>query len=206
MKLKTEIAIHQTLQHPHIARFLAAWDDATNVYILLELCAGPTLADVVKSQGRLSESTAVRYMYQILDALQYLHASRCVRRVHRATNTIEEDSPGSRASSHYMPLRSAPLLAHLPPRRPCRRWPTLAHPHPTVPLPFLRPRVIHRDLKLSNLFTDAEGNIKVGDFGLACQLQYDGERKNTICGTPNYIAPEILTGGQGHSYEVRAGR
>jgi polo-like kinase 1 len=36
--------------------------------------------------------------------------------------------------------------------------------------------------------------IKLGDFGLATKLEYEGERKNTICGTPNYIAPEILEG------------
>lgn len=36
--------------------------------------------------------------------------------------------------------------------------------------------------------------IKVGDFGLATKLEFDGERKRTVCGTPNYIAPEILEG------------
>lgn len=44
--------------------------------------------------------------------------------------------------------------------------------------------------------------IKIGDFGLAAKLEFDGERKRTICGTPNYIAPEVLEGKQGHSYEV----
>mmetsp|Transcript_22543 Transcript_22543/g.52483 ORF Transcript_22543/g.52483 Transcript_22543/m.52483 type:complete len:916 (-) Transcript_22543:164-2911(-) len=63
-------------------------------------------------------------------------------------------------------------------------------------------KVIHRDLKLGNLFLDANMHLKVGDFGLAAQLEHDGERKRTICGTPNYIAPEILEGKHGHSYEV----
>lgn len=43
--------------------------------------------------------------------------------------------------------------------------------------------------------------IKLGDFGLASRLEYNEEKKKTICGTPNYIAPEILEG-KGHSYEV----
>ena len=63
-------------------------------------------------------------------------------------------------------------------------------------------RVIHRDLKLGNLFISEKMEIKVGDFGLATKLEFDGERKRTVCGTPNYIAPEILEGKAGHSYEV----
>ena len=63
-------------------------------------------------------------------------------------------------------------------------------------------RILHRDLKLGNLFLDHNMRIKIGDFGLAAQLENDGERRRTICGTPNYIAPEILDGKNGHSYEV----
>nr|GAT53950.1 predicted protein [Mycena chlorophos] len=63
--------------------------------------------------------------------------------------------------------------------------------------------VIHRDLKLGNLFLDGHMNIKVGDFGLAALIESPGERKKTICGTPNYIAPEVLFDtASGHSFEV----
>ncbi|XP_073843773.1 serine/threonine-protein kinase polo [Musca autumnalis] len=62
-------------------------------------------------------------------------------------------------------------------------------------------RIIHRDLKLGNLFLNDMLHVKIGDFGLATRIEYDGERKRTLCGTPNYIAPEILTK-KGHSYEV----
>lgn len=44
--------------------------------------------------------------------------------------------------------------------------------------------------------------LKLGDFGLATKLEFDGEKKRTICGTPNYIAPEVLDGKVGHSFEV----
>jgi len=63
-------------------------------------------------------------------------------------------------------------------------------------------RIIHRDLKLGNLFLSDKMEIKIGDFGLATKLEFDGEKKKTICGTPNYIAPEVLDGKAGHSYEV----
>jgi len=65
--------------------------------------------------------------------------------------------------------------------------------------------IIHRDIKLGNLFLSEKMEIKIGDFGLATQLAYDRERKKTICGTPNYIAPEILSSGAeggGHSFEA----
>lgn len=62
-------------------------------------------------------------------------------------------------------------------------------------------KIIHRDLKLGNLFLNDELQVKIGDFGLAAKIEYDGERKKTLCGTPNYIAPEILNK-KGHSFEV----
>jgi len=62
-------------------------------------------------------------------------------------------------------------------------------------------KIIHRDLKLGNVFLNDNMEVKIGDFGLATEVGYDGERKKTLCGTPNYIAPEVL-GKKGHSYEV----
>ncbi|KAF2146903.1 uncharacterized protein K452DRAFT_294428 [Aplosporella prunicola CBS 121167] len=66
--------------------------------------------------------------------------------------------------------------------------------------------IIHRDLKTGNLFLDKDMNVKVGDFGLAAVLvsQNDlGARRTTMCGTPNYLAPEILEkGGRGHNEKV----
>ncbi|KAI9835742.1 MAG: hypothetical protein M1819_001920 [Sarea resinae] len=68
--------------------------------------------------------------------------------------------------------------------------------------------VIHRDLKMGNLFLDADMNLKIGDFGLAAILITDKEshshqRRTTLCGTPNYIAPEILAKGRkGHDHKV----
>jgi calcium/calmodulin-dependent protein kinase I len=62
--------------------------------------------------------------------------------------------------------------------------------------------IIHRDLKPENLLycTEEEGSgIKVTDFGLARFVQ--NELATTACGTPNYVAPEIIAG-QGYGKEV----
>eukprot|EP00347_Sterkiella_histriomuscorum_P006501 403352526 len=137
-KLMSEIRIHRSLHHQNVVGFEHFFEDAENVYILLELCQNQTLNEMVKRRKRLTELEAQCYALQIISALKYLHAHR----------------------------------------------------------------VIHRDLKLGNLFLTDKMQIKIGDFGLASKLDFEGEKKRTVCGTPNYIAPEILEGKNGHSYEV----
>ncbi|XP_070613806.1 serine/threonine-protein kinase PLK4-like isoform X3 [Erythrolamprus reginae] len=53
--------------------------------------------------------------------------------------------------------------------------------------------ILHRDLTLSNLLLTNNMNIKIADFGLATQLKMPHEKHYTMCGTPNYISPEIAT-------------
>ncbi|KAK2866414.1 hypothetical protein Q7C36_002470 [Tachysurus vachellii] len=51
--------------------------------------------------------------------------------------------------------------------------------------------IIHRDLKPENILLDDQGHIKLSDFGFSVQLQ-PGEKLRELCGTPGYLAPEIL--------------
>ena len=54
-------------------------------------------------------------------------------------------------------------------------------------------KIVHRDLKPENLLLDANKNIKLADFGLS-NLMRDGEFLRTSCGSPNYAAPEVISG------------
>lgn len=66
---------------------------------------------------------------------------------------------------------------------------------------FLRSkRVIHRDFKISNFLIGEQMEIKVSDFGLAVQLENSDEKAMIICGTPTYMAPEVIRGDVGYSF------
>lgn len=61
--------------------------------------------------------------------------------------------------------------------------------------------ILYRDLKPENVLLDAEGHIRITDFGLSKQGLSQNQKTFSFCGTPEYLAPEIIQG-KGHSFEV----
>ncbi|XP_055763073.1 serine/threonine-protein kinase PLK1 isoform X1 [Salvelinus fontinalis] len=136
-KMSSEIAIHKSLDNPHIVGFHGFFEDDDFVFVVLEICRRRSLLELHKRRKAITEPEARYYMMQLVKGCQYLHNNR----------------------------------------------------------------VIHRDLKLGNVFLSDDMDVKIGDFGLATKIEFEGERKKTLCGTPNYIAPEVLCK-KGHSFEV----
>uniref|UniRef100_A0AAX7UJT5 protein kinase C n=1 Tax=Astatotilapia calliptera TaxID=8154 RepID=A0AAX7UJT5_ASTCA len=54
-------------------------------------------------------------------------------------------------------------------------------------------KIVYRDLKLDNLLMDADGFVRIADFGLCKEEMGHGDRTSTFCGTPEFLAPEVLT-------------
>ncbi|XP_077498620.1 serine/threonine-protein kinase PLK1-like [Amblyomma americanum] len=133
--LEEEINIHRTLCHENVVRFHGHFDDAKNVYIILELCTRQSLEEMHRPRGWRSESEVRYLMRKLLRACEYL---------------VQE-------------------------------------------------HIIHRDLKPGNLLLTQHSQLKVADFGLATRVPYSWQLKRSICGTTNYMAPEMLTQ-KGYSY------
>ncbi|XP_021100799.1 inactive serine/threonine-protein kinase PLK5 isoform X4 [Heterocephalus glaber] len=54
-------------------------------------------------------------------------------------------------------------------------------------------RIVHRDLKLSNFFLNNNMEVKIGDLGLAARVGPGGRCHRVLCGTPNFLAPEVVS-------------
>jgi len=177
VQLVTEIKLHRMLKHKHIVEFENFFEDKDNVYILMEMCHNKV------GYQKFSEKKYI--LIEVLLVFQSM-----VELLKSRTRLSEEEV-------RYYMLQVLDAVQHM---------------H--------NQRIIHRDLKLGNLFLNKDLEIKIGDFGLATKLKTDFERRRyginilhspgscslsprTLCGTPNYIAPEILNrGDKGHSYEV----
>jgi myosin III len=63
--------------------------------------------------------------------------------------------------------------------------------------------IIHRDVRSSNILLTKDGDVKLADFGLSCRLPTNRGKKHTIVGSPSWMSPEVVSGGDA-SYGNRA--
>ncbi|XP_062308994.1 LOW QUALITY PROTEIN: serine/threonine-protein kinase DCLK1a [Osmerus eperlanus] len=127
--IQNEVAILRRVKHPNIVLLIEEMDTYNQLYLVMELVKGGDLFDAITSTNRYTERDASGMLYNLTNAIKYLHSLN----------------------------------------------------------------IVHRDIKPENLLVyehaDGSKSLKLGDFGLATLL--DGPLY-TVCGTPTYVAPEII--------------
>lgn len=159
-RIVNEIKIHRKLNHSCFVKLIDFFEDASNVYMCLELCSFGNFYHHIKRNGPLSEYEAGYVMYQLIDGLNYLHNQGFVHRDLKLSNIL---------------ISGARSLNQCPAQFQSRPFSTQEE---------------------TTLY-----EIKVCDFGLAASLGGPEEEHFTLCGTPNYIAPEIASQ-QAHGFPV----
>ncbi|XP_047462846.1 serine/threonine-protein kinase DCLK1-like isoform X2 [Mugil cephalus] len=127
--IQNEVAILRRVKHPNIVLLIEEVDTYNELYLVMELVKGGDLFDAITSANRYTERDASGMLYNLANAIKYLHSLN----------------------------------------------------------------IVHRDIKPENLLVyehaDGSKSLKLGDFGLATVV--DGPLY-TVCGTPTYVAPEII--------------
>ncbi|XP_045048096.2 calcium/calmodulin-dependent protein kinase type 1 isoform X2 [Desmodus rotundus] len=128
--MENEIAVLHKIKHPNIVALDDIYESGGHLYLIMQLVSGGELFDRIVEKGFYTERDASRLIFQVLDAVKYLHDQG----------------------------------------------------------------IVHRDLKPENLLyysLDEDSKIMISDFGLS-KMEDPGSVLSTACGTPGYVAPEVL--------------
>jgi len=87
-QFRRELEIQSHLKHPNILRMYGWFHDESRIYIILEYACFGELYKKLKKAGRLNERTAATYMFQIADALSYLHSKQVIHRDIKPENLL----------------------------------------------------------------------------------------------------------------------
>lgn len=91
-RLKREILIMKSLDHPNIIRLFEVYEDEKHLYLIMELCSGGELFDRIIKSGHLSERYAATIMRQVFSSVAYSHSLNVMHRDLKPENLLFADS------------------------------------------------------------------------------------------------------------------
>ena len=186
-----EVAIMRACDHPHVCRLFEAFEDSHRHSLVLELCEGGELFERVIERGRYTEAEAAESVRALCSALEHLHQRRIVHRDLKPENILYASSAGGGSDLRRVCTRAC----HMP------RVPHITH-LPRMPHAACTPQMLHATSTCTVHFSPVLCRARVAlprlgrivDFGVSRVLTTGEEMMHTACGSPLYVAPEVLRG------------
>nr|VZI03811.1 unnamed protein product [Spirometra erinaceieuropaei] len=210
-KWGSEISILASVRHPGIVRLHGILETPQHYLMITEICEGGSLSShlnsLTESDLGFKEYTVQEIVRQLTSALVYLHNRSIVHRdvkpdnvllVHNATLERLTRPPTKQDSCAFVPTPTKLPHSHKT-ARPSRRQ------HRQAPAKSRLPKMYSKSCDTTDLSTECEDSpngggdvsnlkIKLVDFGMAVELEGTKEPLVGLCGTPLYMAPEVLSG------------
>ncbi|KAF8397671.1 hypothetical protein HHK36_016592 [Tetracentron sinense] len=168
-----QVSIMKILNHPNIVNLIEVIDDPNmdHFYMVLEYVEGKWVWESSGPTSGLGESTARKYLRDIVAGLMYLHAHT----IERENELIDSIFSGSSDSDSLVVVVVALLLGQV------AFTPDLMN-------------IVHGDIKPDNLLISSTGTVKIGDFSVSQVFEDDNDVLRRSPGTPVFTAPECCLG------------
>ncbi|KAK6753346.1 hypothetical protein RB195_012753 [Necator americanus] len=193
----TENRVLQRCKHPFLTQLTYSFQTTHHLCFVMEFANGGELFTHLQKSGTFSESRSRFYGAEIVLALGYLHSLSIVYRDMKELKYSFQTADRlcfvmefAIGGDLYYHLNREVQISKEGFSEPRARF---YGAEIVLALGYLHANnIVYRDLKLENLLLDKDGHIKIADFGLCKEEISFGDKTSTFCGTPEYLAPEVL--------------